>query len=238
MITFIERTAQWKAYIKDGASNVKLLGDALIQAFNDIDTALRTQQETDLSVQDTSGCTANTAMITPTHIICANAGDSRCVLGTNKMSKGLSEDHKPYDEIEKKRIEAAGGSVQWKRVDGDLAVSRALGDFQYKTRSDLPAVQQKVTFLPDITVHTRTSQDDVLLLACDGLWDVMNNNEAIDLVRRIYQTGETNIQNVAEEMVDTALEKGIFLFSRYFYLSFSSIYLIYEYNITCVYIFI
>jgi serine/threonine protein phosphatase PrpC len=124
----------------------------------------------------------------------------------------MSEDHKPYDEIEKKRIEAAGGSVQWKRVDGDLAVSRALGDFQYKTRNDLPAVQQKVTFLPDITVHTRTPEDDILLLACDGLWDVMSNNEAIDMVRRIYQTGESSIKNVAEEMVDVALEKGMYAY--------------------------
>jgi serine/threonine protein phosphatase PrpC len=92
MVTFIERTAQWKSYLRDGASNVKLLGDALIQAFEDIDAAIRIQQETGLSVQDTSGCTANTAMITPTHIVCANAGDSRCVLGTNRMSKGVSND--------------------------------------------------------------------------------------------------------------------------------------------------
>ncbi len=210
MVTFIERTPQWKAYLRDGATNVQLLGEALIQAFDDIDASLRIEQENDNSSQpDTSGCTSNTAMITPHSIVCANAGDSRCVLGTNKVAKGLSEDHKPYDENERRRIEAAGGTVQWKRVDGDLAVSRALGDFQYKTRKDLPPTQQKVTFLPDITIHTRTPEDDVLLLACDGLWDVMSNNEAIDLVRKIYQTGEPLAQNMAEEMVDIALEKGM-----------------------------
>jgi serine/threonine protein phosphatase PrpC len=65
-------------------------------------------------------------------------------MGTGGTTKPLSEDHKPTDEGEKNRIEAAGGTVSWKRVDGDLAVSRALGDFQYKTRPDLPAEQQKV----------------------------------------------------------------------------------------------
>jgi serine/threonine protein phosphatase PrpC len=210
MVTFIERTPQWKTYVREGASNITLLGDALKQAFEDLDASLRVHQDTDVSGQDTSGCTANTAMITPTHIICANAGDSRCVLGTNMIATGLSEDHKPYDDNERKRIEAAGGSVQWKRVDGDLAVSRALGDFQYKTRPDLPATHQKVTFLPDITVHRRTPQDEVLILACDGLWDVMSNNEAIDFIRKILLTGESSLQNVAEEMVDIALEKGLY----------------------------
>ncbi|CAM9345561.1 unnamed protein product, partial [Ectocarpus fasciculatus] len=79
-----------------------------------------------------SGCTAVCTLITPKYIICANAGDSRSVLGTGGATKPLSYDHKPHLELERKRIENAGGGVQWKRVDGDLAVSRAFGDFQYK----------------------------------------------------------------------------------------------------------
>lgn len=214
MITFIERTPQWRQYVETGATNIELLGNALIQAFGDIDAAIRIHQDNDIAGDnDTSGCTANTAMITPTHIVCANSGDSRCVLGTNKMAIGLSEDHKPYDDNERRRIEAAGGTVQWKRVDGDLAVSRALGDFQYKQRDDLPDTQQKVTFLPDITTHLRTPEDDVLLLACDGLWDVMSNSEAIDLVRKIYQTGEVDVVKIAEEMIDVALQKGFIIFN-------------------------
>lgn len=73
---------------------------------------------------DTSGCTAVCAIVSPKHVVCANAGDSRCVIGTGGTTIPLSEDHKPQDEIEKNRIEAAGGTIQWKRVDGDLAVSR------------------------------------------------------------------------------------------------------------------
>ena len=57
-------------------------------------------------------------------------------------------------------------------MDGDLAVSRALGDFQFKARSDLDASQQRVSCVPDIKIVERTKEDDILILACDGLWDV------------------------------------------------------------------
>jgi serine/threonine protein phosphatase PrpC len=142
LIDIIENTSQWKQYVEEGNENYQLLGEALQQAFLDLDKELRASQGRGT---DTSGCTAVTAMITPQYIICANSGDSRCVLGYDgSQARALSEDHKPYDEPERRRIENAGGCVQWKRVDGDLAVSRAFGDFQYKTRPDLPAQEQKV----------------------------------------------------------------------------------------------
>lgn len=144
MVHFIEETAHWKEYVSGNAKNPILLQEALKQAFLDIDAALRTYQWT-INKQDQSGCTSVTAMITPNFIICANAGDSRCVMGTNGKAKAMSEDHKPNNELEQRRIESAGGRVQWKRVDGDLAVSRGLGDFQYKTRSDLAPTEQKVS---------------------------------------------------------------------------------------------
>lgn len=143
MVQILEETAQFQQYVaaKD-PSQIELFGAALRQTFLDADVQLRAFQDTGAS--DRSGCTSVVACVTPKFIICANAGDSRCVMGTEGITKPLSEDHKPTDEGEKNRIEAAGGSVSWKRVDGDLAVSRALGDFQYKTRPDLPAEQQKV----------------------------------------------------------------------------------------------
>lgn len=216
MVDFVEKTQKWKDYLKtynNGNEDIALLVDALKEAFFDIDKSLRLHQDNvnslnDLQSKDVSGCTSVTCMITPKYIICANAGDSRCVLGTNDMVKAMSEDHKPFDEGERKRIENAGGVVQWKRVDGDLAVSRALGDFQYKNRDDLPPQQQKVSCEPDIVIHERSPNDDVLLLACDGLWDVMSNEEAIDKVRSIYALGESNVVLIAEEMIDTALNKG------------------------------
>jgi len=210
MIPIVEATDEWNAYLAGGATDMKLLGDALKRAFVRIDEAMKVQQDSTMGKDgaDTSGCTSVTAMITPTHIICANAGDSRCCMGQAGTFYPMSEDHKPYDALERERIEAAGGTVQWKRVDGDLAVSRALGDFQYKQRSDLPPEQQKVSCEPDIKWWERKPTDEVLLLACDGLWDVMSNQEAIDAIRAIFATGESNAQLVAEEMIDLALEKG------------------------------
>lgn len=130
-----------------GVEDPVILGNALVKAYVALDHALRLDQKKSTSQNaDKSGCTAVCTLITPKYIICANAGDSRCVLGTRGTTKPLSYDHKPNLELERKRIETAGGCVQWKRVDGDLAVSRAFGDFQYKTRSDLPPEEQKVLF--------------------------------------------------------------------------------------------
>lgn len=205
LISCIENTPQWQQYVQEGKENVELLGSALQQAFLNIDVNLKDNQS---KGPDSSGCTAVTAMITPQYIICANSGDSRCVLGSDGQSRALSEDHKPYDEGERKRIEAAGGCVQWKRVDGDLAVSRAFGDFQYKNRPDLPAESQKVTCLPDIQVWTRTPQDEILILGCDGVWDVLASYEGVEVARDILLSGETSMELVAEELVDIALHKG------------------------------
>jgi serine/threonine protein phosphatase PrpC len=74
-------------------------------------------------------------MITKTEILCANAGDSRAVLSKKGKAKELSVDHKPDTPSEKRRIERANGYVEDSRVNGMLALSRALGDFEYKGNS-------------------------------------------------------------------------------------------------------
>lgn len=71
-------------------------------------------------------------LITKTEIICANAGDTRSVMSKKGKSKDLSTDHKPDNPMEKRRIERAGGHVEESRVNGMLALSRAIGDFEYK----------------------------------------------------------------------------------------------------------
>ncbi len=143
MVAFLEKSEEWSKYLDGNCQNIELLGDALINAFVEIDEKMKLHQDSTYG-KDTSGCTAVACIMTPKYIICANTGDSRCVMGTNGVAKPLSDDHKPYNETERKRIEAAGGFVQWNRVDGDLAVSRALGDFSYKNRPDLPPKDQKV----------------------------------------------------------------------------------------------
>lgn len=94
------------------------------------------------------------------------------------------------------------------RVDGDLAVSRALGDFHFKGRDDLGQQEQKITCDPDITVHERSSEDEALIVACDGLWDVYSSEEIAELVRQLYASGETSEALICEELLDCALMKG------------------------------
>jgi len=81
-----------------------------------------------------------------------------------------------------------------------LAVSRALGDFELKP---------SVSCLPDFEIQPRNPGiNDFIIIACDGLWDVFSNKDAVDEVRAIIYEGETNIALIAEEMLDLALHKG------------------------------
>lgn len=79
-----------------------------------------------------AGCTANVCLITPQKLYVANAGDSRSVFSFKGQAKEMSEDHKPDNELEKNRITKAGGEVWEGRVNGNLNLSRAIGDMEYK----------------------------------------------------------------------------------------------------------
>lgn len=208
LIQLIEDTDEWKEYAADpNLDDPEMVGKAMVKAYFECDRILRQFQETDPTA-DTSGCTAVSCMLTPKYVICVNAGDSRAVIGSDGLTIPLSEDHKPDDTMERMRIENAGGHIQGRRVDGDLAVSRAFGDFQYKTRPDLKPEEQKVSCEPDVKIHKRTPKDDILLVACDGLWDVFSNSDAIECARGILLVGERDPVKICEEMLDTSLYKG------------------------------
>ena len=84
------------------------------------------------------GCTACIALITKTEIFIANVGDSRCVLTEGTSTYDMSDDHKPDNEEESKRITEAGGFVSDDgRVNGELSLSRAIGDIYYKQNKKL-----------------------------------------------------------------------------------------------------
>lgn len=101
------------------------------EAFLKLDEKLKSLPAVE-SGEDISGSTAVACLISPTHFFFANCGDSRAVMSRNGQAVFSTQDHKPVNPIEKERIQAAGGSVMIQRVNGSLAVSRALGDFQYK----------------------------------------------------------------------------------------------------------
>ncbi|PUU73402.1 phosphatase 2C-like domain-containing protein [Tuber borchii] len=155
---------------------------------------------------DVSGCTASTALITDTKIYVANAGDSRTVLSVKGRAKPLSFDHKPWNEGEKARICAAGGSVNSGRVNGNLALSRAIGDFGYKWRADLPPEQQMVTAFPDVVIHEVSDDDEFLVIACDGIWDCKSSQAVIEFVRRGI-AAKQELHTICENMMDDCLAK-------------------------------
>lgn len=119
-----------------------------------------------------------TALIQKGHLVVSNAGDCRAVLSRRGVAEALTSDHHPSREDERDRIEALGGYVDcyngvW-RIQGSLAVSRGIGDKHFKTW---------VTAEPETKVFKINPECEFLILASDGLWDKVSNQDAIDLVR-------------------------------------------------------
>lgn len=154
--------------------------------------------------EEVSGCTASTAIISKHKIWVANAGDSRSVLGVKGRAKPLSFDHKPQNEGEKARISAAGGFVDFGRVNGNLALSRAIGDFEFKKSPELSPEQQIVTAYPDVTVHELTDDDEFLVIACDGIWDCQSSQAVVEFVRRGI-AAKQDLYQICENMMDNCL---------------------------------
>ncbi|EEC18271.1 protein phosphatase, putative [Ixodes scapularis] len=123
-----------------------------------------------------SGCTAVVALVRGRTLVVANAGDSRCVVCRSGKAVDMSLDHKPEDATELSRICRAGGRVTRDgRVNGGLNLSRAIGDHAYKRNTELELRDQMITALPDIkTLELDPETDEFMILACDGIWYVLN----------------------------------------------------------------
>jgi serine/threonine protein phosphatase PrpC len=158
-------------------------------------------------------------------ILTANIGDSRAVLSRKQIALDLTTDHKPNAPKEKARIESRGGKVVWSgrvdkrgrpiesqgvyRVNGNLALSRAMGD-----RSERPAV----TAEPDITRIEVSDQDEFIVVATDGLWDVMSSQEVVTYIHALLESHNSNLKpdyrrkalqdNMANLLVAEALKRG------------------------------
>jgi len=121
-------------------------------------------------------------------VMAVNVGDSRSLLiHPDGSIQALTEDHKPDHPVEEARIRAAGGVVQMNRVDGQLAMSRAIGDWLYKSNPNLTPELQKVIAVPQIT-RAVAAPGDVLLICCDGIVEQMTSAEAGKSVRDSLKT--------------------------------------------------
>jgi len=174
---------------------------AIRKGFIDFDKEMASDEE---MREDLAGTTAICVLIKDDKLYCGNVGDSRAIGSVNGNVEILSIDHKPNNDDERKRITAAGGWVEFNRVNGNLALSRALGDFIFKRNLDKRPEEQVVTAAPDVVVKTINENWEFILLACDGIWDVLSNEEVLKFVRtRIAQQMPPEI--ICEELMTRCL---------------------------------
>ena len=179
---------------------------AITNGFLELDERMKNLPDMS-SGEDKSGTTAICALISRTHIFIANLGDSRAILCRSGAVYFSTQDHKPNNPEEKQRIQEAGGNVMIDRVNGALAVSRALGDYEYKQLAGKKSTEQLVSPLPEVTVKMLDPNDEFLVLACDGVWDVMTNDDLNQFVRYQLST-ETSLKTICSNIIDTCLHKG------------------------------
>jgi serine/threonine protein phosphatase PrpC len=155
-----------------------------------------------------NGTTVVLLLIIGETLYVANLGDSEAVIAKRNPDSlvldvvELSRKHKPGDAQERKRIEDLGGSVYNGRLFGTLAVSRALGDSDYK----LPLSKQNfVSAEPYIGSYNLTDSDEFCIVACDGLWDKFTYQDAANFVLSSLQSGNDARQTaalIAREAID------------------------------------
>lgn len=150
-----------------------------------------------------SGSTAVVIIKDKKTLYIANVGDSRVIINNNKKAVPISEDHKPSDKAEYDRIVKLGGRViidpyGTARVNGTLAVSRAVGDFY---------LSPYVSGLPDIYTVKLIKANKYLIAATDGLWDVFDNQELVNLIEAMMENDE-DIDSICQKMLTFSRIKG------------------------------
>jgi len=138
------------------------------------------------------GATALVSYISNNILYVANAGDTRCVLCKGNRAIRLSIDHKPNKKSEKERVIAEGGNIVNSRVKGILAITRAIGDH---------FLGPCITAEPHISITNLVDLDYFLIMACDGLWDVLTDQEAVDYVKRKMRQGILDPHGLSEKLL-------------------------------------
>jgi len=186
--------------------------DALKETFLHMDVMLLTPEgqaelrtlKTEEGGESFAGCTANVILIHKGNIYCANSGDSRTYVYSDKKVIALSEDHKPDNEIEKNRITRAGGFIIEGRVNGNLNLSRALGDLEYKKNTTLKPEEQLISAMPDVVKRPIKPEDTFLVMGCDGIWEIMSEEEICQIVENGLSKG-SKVSETAELILDRGL---------------------------------
>ncbi|KAL8241514.1 hypothetical protein R6Q59_014868 [Mikania micrantha] len=180
--------------------------DALKEAFINTDIAFRKELNNQLKskafIQKDyhPGCTAITALVVQNRLYVANAGDCRAILCRAGCPYPLSKDHVASCLEERERVTGLGGQVKW-QVDtwrvgpAALQVTRSIGDDDLKPW---------VTAEPDVTATVLSDDDEYLVIASDGLWDVIGNLEVVNIIKNTVKEPGMCSKRLATE----AAERG------------------------------
>jgi serine/threonine protein phosphatase PrpC len=166
----------------------------------------KAQEDCDVAMY--TGCTATVCLLDDKFAYFANAGDSRIVISKNGKAYAMTEDHKPENEEERKRIYKANGFVSDGRVNGNLNLSRSLGDLEYKKNKKIPQEEQIITAYPEIT-NCSLSDVDFIFLGCDGVYDCLTNQEVVDFISTRLKSN-MKLAKILEEMMDQIIAPDIY----------------------------
>ena len=181
----------------DGRAATRALRTALLQADAEFRDAGGPEQAH-------SGSTALVALAEEGRLLVASVGDSRAVLSRKGAAAELTVDHKPDAPGELTRIESAGGHVVDGYLDGNISVSRALGNWHMAIKTDAGG---PLTAEPDLVDRPLGPEDEFVLLACDGLFEVFTSQSAVDFARRQLRV-HNDPTKCAEAVVQEALKRG------------------------------
>ncbi|KAI9125616.1 hypothetical protein K1719_003034 [Acacia pycnantha] len=154
-----------------------------------------------------SGTTALTAIIHGRSLLVANAGDCRAVLSRCGGAIEMSKDHRPSCTKEKKRIASLGGFIDDGYLNGQLGVTRALGNWHLEGMKNERGQGGPLTAEPELKLMTLTKEDEFLLIGSDGIWDVFTSQNAIDFARRRLRK-HNDVKLCCKEMVEEAIKRG------------------------------
>lgn len=193
------------SYFVDKRIKYPLSKNYVNKVFNHIQEVLRNEHK-DYSYNSGSTCTVaiNFKKNDDEYLNVLNLGDSRCVLCRDNLAISLTKDHKPHWPEENIRINKIGGNIYFDGDDwriNDLSVSRAFGDID---------AQPYVTHTPELFRYKIAKNDKFIILACDGLWDVVSNQEAVNFVISTCYNTNFKLKNktVARKLAEYAIRKG------------------------------
>lgn len=158
---------------------------ALERAFHQTDADwVATQREKSKAERDESGSVATIALCFGRELFVASAGDTRAVISRNGKAVAVTKDHTPNNEQERHRLREAGAYVdQNNLLGGEIAVSRSVGDIN----ADLSRIPGLIP-TPEVHHVSLRSTDEFLIIACDGLWDVVTTDRAVKIARESLKT--------------------------------------------------